>query len=403
MSHLSEHKELKRTFKNEYYWYHKYLFGSKHHRRYNSRKVILLRLDLIGDCAMFSSTAKAIREFYADRDVTVVCLSISKPIFERMGVFNKIIDVDFRPENIDYTKLTKLIKKIRESSYDILLQPQVSKYPLADILAASTKCNQRIAIEPLSPNGNSSPCWLEHTNPLYDELVPYPRGNVSEFDYYGAFVRGLGLASYKTARPFLPHNKQQYIECDYYVIYPGGSYTQKIWPLDRFATIANHVYQKTGLVGVILGSAGEKWISEKIREHLTIPTALAIIDLTGKTSIFDVIDIIGDAKFVVSNDTSGVHIAAATNTPSIAVVGGWHFNRFLPYHIEKTKTEDHLPLVAYTPMACFYCNLNRDLIKKNCPSCFHNLELGRSCDCIEAVSVEQVQILVDSVIRAEGL
>jgi ADP-heptose:LPS heptosyltransferase len=379
-----------------------YAIGAKlHSGEYSSRKVILFRLDLIGDCTMFTNAASAIRELYKDREMTLVCLSITKPIYDRLGIFDRIVCADFNPHDIDYKKLRALIAELRIEKYDLLLQPQISKYPLADILGAAIKCNKRIAIE--TKPGNSRVKWVRMVNFLYDEFIPFPRGIVSEFDYYGAFVRGVCDPNYKTKVPQLPYGKQHFIEGDYYVLYPGGSLRQKFWPAMRFAEIANHIYRRTGLLGVILGVADEQWVSDRLKQHLNTLVAMSIVDLTGKTSISDVIDIIGNAKFVVSNDTSGVHIACATNTPSVVNVGGWHFQRFLPYHIEDLKPRDKLPLVAYTEMSCYYCDWQWSIVGQRNEECLRRLKCGEPSECIEKITYEQMRDLVDKVIEDENL
>ena len=364
-------------------------------KKYNSKKVILLRLDLIGDCTMFTSAAKEICDYYHDREITVVCLSISKPVFERLGCFDKIITLDFRPSEIQYKELLLLIHKLRKDKYDTLLQPQCSKTPVVDLIAAAVRCNQRITIE--TKPGNSAQEWIDKVNPLYDQIIPYPRGNVSEFDYYAAFVRGVCDPNYKTVCPSLPYRQQNIIEGDYYVLYPGGSIRQKFWPQEYYARIAEHIYHETGLTGVLLGVADEQWVADKIAEHIHFPASTSLLDLTGKTTISDVIDIIGNARLVVTNDTSGVHIACATKTPSVVIVGGWHYDRFLPYHIENVKADDCLPLVANTPMPCYHCDYN---VERENPKCLERLKAGELSICIEKVTYKQVEELVDRILKS---
>lgn len=391
-------------YKKELRCFFKYAILAKlHFTKYKSRKVILFRLDLIGDCTMFTSAASAIRDYYKNREMAVVCLSVSRPVFERLGIFNKIITVDFKPEAMNWKCLKDVISQIRCDKYDILLQPQISKFPLADILAAATKCNQRISIEPLLENGNSTPRWIKITKLLYNKMIPYPRGNVSEFDYYGAFIRGVCDKNYKTTMPRLPYKEQHFIAGNYYVIYPGGSLITKFWPLDRYAGVANYVYKKTGFTCVLLGSEKEHWVVDDLKNHLDVKVYSSVLDLLGRTTIEDVIDIIGNAKFVVSNDTSGVHIAAATQTPSVAIVGGWHFRRFLPYSIEQIENDDKLPLVAYTEMECYSCGWNWDIVKEKNPDCLKLLQSNLPCACVPAVSLNQVVELVDRILAAEKL
>ncbi|MDR1913430.1 MAG: glycosyltransferase family 9 protein [Clostridiales bacterium] len=396
--------KVKRLFKRENKgerFFLKYAFGSKFHFKYKSNKVILFRLDLIGDCTMFTSAALAIREYYKGVPMTVVCLSISRPVFERLGVFDKIISIDFRPEAVDWNRMKPLIAQLRSEKYDILLQPQLSKYPIVDILAAAAKCNLRISIEPLLHNSNSAPEWVNMTKFIYDQFVPYPRGNVSEFDCYGVFVRGITNSGYKTIMPKLPYGKQEFIAGDYYVLFPGASLAQKMWPTERFARVAEHILAKTGLTAVILGSENEQSVSDRLKQSLYFGTASTVVDLIGKTSISDVIDIIGNAKFVISNDTSGVHIAAAVNTPSVAIAGGWHFNRFLPYHIEDIKDGDKLPRCAFTRTKCFNCDWNREYMLQERFGCVVRYDQKESCECIDLVTVEQVIELVDRVIEED--
>ena len=379
-----------------FFW--RYALQAKlHFSKYASRKVILFRLDLIGDCTMFTSAAKAIREFYQDREMTLVCLSSTKPLFERLGVFDKIIGVDFSPHNVDFQKLPALIQELRKDKYDLLLQPQVSKCPLADILAAAVRCNRRIAIE--TKSGNSSEKWVRMVNFLYDHVIPYPQDQVSEFDCYAAFVRGIGYEGYRITRPSLPFEEQHFIEGNYYVLYPGGSMSQKFWPAERFAQLADYIFRRTGLLGVILGTGKEQWVSDQVKKNLNIQTSMAMVDLTGSTSITDVIDIIGNAKFVVSNDTSGVHIACATNTPSVSNVGGWHFGRFLPYHIEDVRPGDNLPLVAYVEMPCYLCGWDWNIVGPQNPGCLHHLQYGEPCECVDKVTFGQMRDLVDQVME----
>lgn len=382
----------------DHYLFTAYRCLSKLHiGKYKSRKVIMFRLDLIGDCTMFSGAARAIREYYADREMTMVCLAASKPVFERLGIFDRFITLDFKPHQIDYKKLQRVIKEIRMDSYDILLQPQTSKFPIADILGAATKCNKRIAIE--TKSDNSSAEWLERVNRLYDEFIPYPRGNVSEFDYYGAFVRGLGLKDYKTECPSFTYKEQHFVQGNYYVFYPGGTLSSKFWPAERFAKLADYIYEKTGLTGVILGVSSEQWVSDNVIRNVNPLTKISMIDLTGRTTIDDVIDIIGNAKFVVSNDTSGAHIACATKTPCVVAVGGWHYDRFFPYHIENVKEDDIIPVVACTKMHCYYCGWDRKYIRENNEACHENIERCAPFVCIDRITLEQVCELIDPILE----
>ena len=80
------------------------------------------------------------------------------------------------------------------------------------------------------------------------------------------------------------------------------------------------------------------------------------IDLVGKTSLVELVELLRNALLVLSNETSAVHIGAAVGAPVICILGGGHFGRFLPYVVEKPEPSRPTPIVVVQPMSCFGCN-----------------------------------------------
>ncbi len=374
---------------------------SKDIKHYLSKKAILVRMDLIGDCVLFSDAAKAIREKYGVGNVDVVCLKNCKPIFERIGGFGNIFTLDCHPACLDYEKLDVLLQQLKKNEYDILLQPQTSKLPVADIISASVKCNQKITME--SKPGNSSEEWIEYTADIYSEVISRPKGWVHELDYAGAFVRGVIDKDYKTSCPRLGYHKPRFVKGNYYVVFPGGSVIQKFWPAEKYALIMEHIWQKTGMIGVVLGVKSERDTIDRLMYSIPRKMKSKVLDLSGKTSIEDVIDIIGNARLILSNDTSGAHIACATQTPSVVIVGGWHFDRFFPYHLELKRDDDVMPLIANKIMNCYKCDWVWNNVGMVNPECLQNLKTGELSTCISKIRYEQVKNLVDRIISSKGL
>ena len=57
---------------------------------------------------------------------------------------------------------------------------------------------------------------------------------------------------------------------------------------------------------------------------------------------------------LIGNDSASVHVASAVNTPSIAFVGGGHYDHFLPY--PSTLPDIYNPSVVEFKMDCYGCN-----------------------------------------------
>ena len=101
---------------------------------------------------------------------------------------------------------------------------------------------------------------------------------------------------------------------------------------------------------VICGVKSEYEDAELIINQASIDSA---INLTGETTLPESCELVRGAKLLIGIETSAVHIAAATNTPSICLLGGGHFGRFMPYS-EKRKGIN--PVAVFSRMDCYGCN-----------------------------------------------
>ena len=77
--------------------------------------------------------------------------------------------------------------------------------------------------------------------------------------------------------------------------------------------------------------------------------------LVGKTNINELIEVIRGAEFLITNETSAVHIAESVTTRSFCILGGGHFERFLPYNKNQINS---VSKSIYKKMDCFNCKWN---------------------------------------------
>ena len=99
---------------------------------------------------------------------------------------------------------------------------------------------------------------------------------------------------------------------------PGAEYGgAKRWPAEYFAAVAQHWIAQGGQV-ILLGSGKDAPVTAQITSSVNNP---ACVDLAGKTSLQEVMALLAVADQVVSNDSGLMHVAAAVNTPVIALYG----------------------------------------------------------------------------------
>ncbi len=101
------------------------------------------------------------------------------------------------------------------------------------------------------------------------------------------------------------------------VLLPGGRWDNKRWPVENFAELAKRFAQMPDTNLVVLGSKNERPLGE------TIAAAAPgrCLNLTGSTSLDEMIEWIRLSRLTITNDTGPMHVAAALRRPVIAVFG----------------------------------------------------------------------------------
>ena len=139
---------------------------------------------------------------------------------------------------------------------------------------------------------------------------------------------------------------------------PGAEYgPAKCWPLAHFAELASRL-DAAGYAVWVLGSARDEPAGTRIAQ------SGHALNLCGKTSLEDVIDLIGLAEQAVSNDSGLMHVAAAAGTHVHAIYGSSSPNFTPPL----TKSRD----IHYRALTCSPC------FQRECPlghlDCLNGIE-----------------------------
>ncbi len=102
---------------------------------------------------------------------------------------------------------------------------------------------------------------------------------------------------------------------------PGAEYgAAKQWPAKYYAAVADHYISNNGQVW-IFGSQQDSEMAGGIVDAVARENRSACIDLTGKTSLVDAVDLIAQTACVVTNDSGLMHVSAALRRPLVVIYG----------------------------------------------------------------------------------
>ena len=192
---------------------------------------------------------------------------------------------------------------------------------------------------------------------FYDHIIRRPSFRTHAADWYLSVLPLLGVPAVLD-RPWLParpavaaeiRRKWPVDRAPWLALQPGARWANKRWPLEHYAELLKW------LAGsplphhfVILGSAEDQPLGEKLRQ--TLPERC--LNLTGQTSLPEMVEWIRLCDLMVTNDTGPMHVAAALGTPVVAIFGPTEPWRTGPYGQTEHALQLALPCVPCLNRAC---------------------------------------------------
>lgn len=253
-----------------------------------------------------------------------------------------------------------LLKKLKQEKYDLVIDLQ--GLLRSGIITAATGSSVRIGFKEAR----------EGSRVFYTHTVEGGK-NIHAVDRYLKIAEFLGcdiseivshFPGLQSPSSFILHPSSFNSPDGYAVIVPGARWKTKRWPAEKFGKLASLLSIKS----IIVGSKSDKDIADQIVSHSKGKS----LSFAGRTTLKELIEIMRSARFVISNDSGPMHIAAALGVPVYAIFGPTDPIRTGPYG------EGHTVIRSDTP----------------CAPCFK-----KSCDdmkCMKRVSADKVFEIITS-------
>ena len=359
-------------------------------RTNDRRRLLIVRVDLIGDFVLWIPAARALRAVYPREQwqITLAANALWADLAVKQGIFDEVWPVDTWRLVASPGYRYRTLRRVRAARFDVAIEPTYSRGRLrGDALIRASGAPVRIGSQ--GDCSNTGP-WLKRiTDRWYTRLIASDPAPMMELRRNAEFVKGLG-GSGKMEIPKLIIEENvlpaELRDTEYFVLFPGASISGKRWPLERFAETAQHVTRQYRWQGVVCGGAADKLLAEKLCRMASVP----LLNLVGLTSLDQLATILAHARLVLTNDTSAAHIGPAVGAPTVCILGGGHYGRFLPYDLPDAPLA---PRAVSHHMDCFGCNWR----------CIYRVRNGAPFPCVDNVSVAKVwQSVADALGSASG-
>jgi heptosyltransferase-1 len=348
-----------------------------------SPKILIVKLSAIGDVVHTLPALNALRRHFPGAHIAWLVeeaaaeLLVGHPALDRVLVSRRkawLAGLKTRKRE-DYLKQAgAFLKELRDVRYDMILDFQAALK--GALLIALARGDQKVGFGPGMEH-------QEHSHLVLNRKIPMVSMEMHALDRGMQMLRALGVphdrieyrlpitarARNKAAR--LVESASPAADQKPIAINPVAQWDTKLWSVERFARLADRLIESHRVLVFFTGGPGDRPVNDEIISAMRH----GAVNLAGRTSLIELAALYREMACLVSTDTGPMHIAAAVNTPVVALFGPTAQWRTGPYG------RGHRIVFSEQP----------------CRPCFK-----RTCDtlyCMRAIGVdrvaEQVRLILD--------
>lgn len=312
------------------------------------RKVLLVRLDNLGDVLLMTPAFHAIKNAFPQAHLTLLTSSVG----EQVGKLDPDIDeaivyeapwVDpWQQLPQDSTREQQMIARLRAEHFDaaiIFTSFHQSSLPAA-YMCYLADIPLRLAA---SIDGPGSLLTTRHK---------HPEQMMHEVERGLDLVSALGIETTEQDMVLrVPGKDMQVVEDMLYgegitghplvVVHPGCSMPARTYPWEMYADVVNLLLEQLHACVVLTGGKDERDLTARIMQQVRPEYRTYTLALAGKLPFAQFCALIQKADLTITNNTGPMHVAAALKTPVIALFAltnppeqwrPWHVAHRLLYH-----------------------------------------------------------------------
>lgn len=345
----------------------------------------------LGNIIQAGPTLNMIRQGFPDCSLTFLTLSQNRGLYDNNNLYDYTLTLPLKSMLPFTWEVGKLIVKLRRQKFDwvIDLDPLTN---FSESLAYLSGAASRVGF--VRSQGVKS---------LYTHPVVFDESEHIS-DIFQSIAASLGVA--KGDGQLIPvtlnHDEHRFVSqfCREHDIADGDFLVginvnasdvarERRWPQDRFAQLADRIVDSSPVKILLLGSPAEQEYVEDVAAQMTSSPIIA----AGKTTLRQMIALLGRCNLFISNDSGPVHMAGAQGTPTIAIFGPESPERYGP----RSKHQQ----VIYKGLPCSPCISFHNAKKVHCdhptPPCIYDITVDDLWKKVESLlSLRSIETQADS-------
>lgn len=310
----------------------------------NPQNILFIRMDHLGDIICTLPSLKALKEKFPNSKITFLGAPWScQPLKANPHLFDELIIWDAPWHNKktkykigikEFIKLMLFLPKLRRKNFDLVIQPRGEGMNV--VLAALTKGNFIISC---ADANRPIAMLMKKFIDILIVLNPYRTYHISEWPQLCLKELGIQVKEHHIRECYKVYTspeiekeiskwkKQGFNVCS--IVIGAGSKVRE-WSPYKFSKLIEKLFKKNTL-SILIGSKDDIRRKDNIVKLLSIP----VMDMVGKTDFKNISCILENSDFIISLDTSIMHLASLLNKKIIALFGAGNIGVAKPVFSKK--------------------------------------------------------------------
>jgi lipopolysaccharide heptosyltransferase II len=293
------------------------------------KRILVVRVDMLGDLVLTTPAIRALRRAYPDATIDVLAMPGTAAVLDGDPDIYRILTCDVNAwmapgswlRGETWRELRAFLREMRRPRYDLAISVCGD---IGGVVTRLTGARRRVGYA-----GEAYPHFMTDPVPGKRYLTPQ-----HEVRYVLDLARAAGgkvdeveqrptLAVKPDARATIHQILQEQREQigargPIVAIHPGArNGTAKRWPMRHYAELGDRLARELDALVVVTGAPNELALSHEIMRRMTAPS----FDLTGKTSLQELVALMAESDLIITGDSGPMHIACAVHTPTVALHG----------------------------------------------------------------------------------
>jgi lipopolysaccharide heptosyltransferase I len=282
----------------------------------DARRIALIKPSALGDIVHALPVLHALRQRFPRAHLTWIVNRSYEPLLRGHPDLDETLPFDRGAGWLNWLRtarsLAGFVRELRQPGFDLVIDLQ--GLLRSGLMTLATGASRRIGLA--SAREGARWFYTDHVG------VPTDFAQLHAVDRYWRVAEALGvgdlprtfrLAVDPAARLWAGEQLRE-LPRPWLMLGVGSRWRTKRWLPEHFAALAGQAQAAFGGTAIFLGSPDEAPLSEQVRKGLTGPT----LDLTGNTTLPQLVAMLERADVMLANDTGPLHIAVALGRPIVA-------------------------------------------------------------------------------------